>query len=85
MEVHNKASLSSGLSSEKAMYHTYMISRVFIPPWSLVMRDRKLLDQTLRAQAAGTLVSPSARSYDLAAAKSRKFLSRSETRHMAYV
>ncbi len=82
MEVHNEASLSSGLSSKKAMYHAYMISRVFIPPWSLVMRDRKLLDQTLRAQAAGTLVSPSAESYNHAAANSRKFLSRS-TRQMA--
>ena len=47
MEVHNEASLSSGLNSEKAMYHQYMISRAFIPPWSLVMRDRKLSDQTL--------------------------------------
>ena len=37
------------------------------------MRDRKLLDQTLPVKAAGTLVSPSARYYDLAAAKSRKF------------
>lgn len=35
----------------------YMISRAFIPPWSLVMRDRKLLDQTLLLKAAGTLVS----------------------------
>jgi len=73
MEVHNEASLSSGLNSEKGMYLSYMISRAFIPPWSLVMRDRKLLDQTLPVKAAGTLVSPSARSYDLAAAKSRKF------------
>ena len=47
MELHNEASLSSGLNSEKAMYHPYMISRAFIPPWSLVMRDRKLSDQTL--------------------------------------
>jgi hypothetical protein len=47
MEVHNEASLSSGLNSEKAMYHQYMISRAFIPPWSLVMRDRKLSDQAL--------------------------------------
>src|SRR5688572_15678692 len=47
MEVHNEASSSSGLNSEKAMYHQYMISRAFIPPWSLVMRDRKLSDQTL--------------------------------------
>ena len=45
------------------------------------MRDRKLLDQTLRAQAAGTLVSPSAESYNHAAAKSRKFLSRSNKTH----
>ena len=29
------------------MYYEYMISRAFIPPWSLVMRDRKLSDQTL--------------------------------------
>ena len=71
-KMHNEASLSSGLNSEKAMYHEYMISRAFIPPWSLVMRDRKLSDQTLLAKAAGTLVSPSARSYNLAAAKSRK-------------
>lgn len=35
----------------------YMISRAFIPPWSLVMRGRKLLDQTLPLKAAGTLVS----------------------------
>jgi hypothetical protein len=56
--VHNEASLSSGLNSEKAMYLSYMISRAFIPPWSLVMRDRKLSDQTLRVTAAGTLVSP---------------------------
>jgi len=41
------------------MYHQYMISRAFIPPWSLAMRDRKLLDQTLPVQAIGTLVSPS--------------------------
>ena len=45
--MHNEASLSSGLNSQKAMYHQYMISRAFIPPWSLVMRDRKLSDQTL--------------------------------------
>jgi len=70
--MHNKVSLPSGLNSEKAMYHEYMISRAFIPPWSLVMRDRKLSDQTLLVKAAGTLVSPSKRSYDLAAAKSRK-------------
>jgi hypothetical protein len=67
--VHNEASWASGLNSEKDMYLSYMISRVFIPPWSLVMRDRKLLDQTLRVTAAGTLVS--ARSYNHAAAKSR--------------
>jgi hypothetical protein len=42
------------------MYYEYMISRAFIPPWSLVMRDRKLSDQTLLVKAAGTLVSPSA-------------------------
>ena len=70
--MHNEASLSSGLNSEKAMYLQYMISRAFIPPWSLVMRDRKLSDQTLPVKAAGTLVSPSARSYDLAAEKSPK-------------
>lgn len=35
----------------------YMISRAFIPPWSLVMRSRKLSDQTLPLKAAGTLVS----------------------------
>lgn len=36
----------------------YMISRAFIPPWSLVMRGRKLLDQTLlpTRKEAGTLV-----------------------------
>lgn len=48
--MHNKVSLPSGLNSEKAMYHEYMISRAFIPPWSLVMRDRKLSDQTLLEQ-----------------------------------
>ena len=58
--MHDEASLPSGLNSEKAMYHQYMISRAFIPPWSLVMRDRKLSDQTLLLKAAGTLVSPSA-------------------------
>ena len=47
MEMHNEASLPSGLKSKKAMYLQYMISRAFIPPWSLVIRDRKLLDQTL--------------------------------------
>lgn len=73
--MHNGASLSSGLISKKAMYLQYMISRVFIPPWSLVMRDRKLSDLTLPVKAAGTLVSPSARFYDHAAAKSRKLLS----------
>src|SRR6476646_8533000 len=72
MDMHNEASLSGGLNSKKAMYHQYMISRAFIPPWSLVMRDRKLSDQTLLVKAAGTLVSPSARSYDLGARKSRK-------------
>jgi hypothetical protein len=51
--------LASGLNSKKAMYHQYMISRAFIPPWSLAMRDRKLLDQTLPVRAIGTLVSPS--------------------------
>jgi hypothetical protein len=56
--MHNEISLPSGLNSKKAMYLPYMISRAFIPPWSLVMRDRKLSDQTL-LQAAGTLVSPS--------------------------
>ncbi len=35
----------------------YMISRAFIPPWSLVLRGRKLLDQTLPLKAVGTLVS----------------------------
>jgi len=75
--MHNEASLSSGLSSEKAMHHQYMISRAFIPPWSLVMRDRKLLDQTLLAKAAGTLVSPSAQIYIFAAAKSRKLRAQS--------
>ena len=45
--MHNEASLPSGLKFEKAMYLQYMISRAFIPPWSLVMRDRKLSDQTL--------------------------------------
>ena len=59
MEIHNEASLPSGLNTEKAMYLRYMISRAFIPPWSLVMRDRKLLDQTLPVRAVGTLVSPS--------------------------
>jgi hypothetical protein len=65
--------LASGLNSKKAMYHQYMISRAFIPPWSLAMRDRKLSDQTLPVQAAGTLVSPSERFYDRVAEKSRKF------------
>ena len=73
MEMHNEASLPSGLKPEKAMYLQYMISRAFIPSWSLVMRDRKLSDQTLPVKAAGTLVSPSVRSYDLAAEKSPKF------------
>ena len=41
----------------KGHVHQYMISRAFIPPWSLVMRGRKLLDQTLPLKAAGTLVS----------------------------
>jgi hypothetical protein len=63
--------LASGLNSKKAMYQ-YMISRAFIPPWSLAMRDRKLLDQTLPGKAIGTLVSPSIGLYDLAAEKSRK-------------
>ncbi len=72
--MHNESSLPSGLNSKKAMHLLYMISRVFIPPWSLVMRDRKLSDQTLPVKAAGTLVSPSVRSYNLAAAKSRKLL-----------
>jgi hypothetical protein len=76
MEMHHEASLPSGLSSERAMY---MISRAFIPPWSLVMRDRKLLDQTLPVTEAGTLVSPYAGFYDLAAAKSRTFLAQSST------
>jgi len=74
MEMHHEASLPSGLKSEKAMYLQYMISRAFIPPWSLVMRDRKLSDQTLPVKAAGTLVSPSVRSYGLAAEKSPKLL-----------
>jgi hypothetical protein len=64
--------LASGLNSKKAMYHQYMISRAFIPPWSLAMRDRKLLDQTLPGKAIGTLVSPSIELYDLAPGKSRK-------------
>jgi len=55
------------------MYHLYMISRAFIPPWSLAMRDRKLSDQTLPVKAVGTLVSPSIRAYTLAAEKSRTF------------
>jgi len=54
------------------MYHQYMISRAFIPPWSLAMRDRKLLDQTLPEKAIGTLVSPSTWLYDRATEKSRK-------------
>jgi hypothetical protein len=84
MEVHNEASLSSGLNSKKAMYHQYMISRAFIPPWSLVMRDRKLSDQTLPVKAAGTLVSPSQQtqqSYNLATRKSRKLPHRSGKLH----
>ena len=64
---------ASGLNSKKAMYHQYMISRAFIPPWSLAMRDWKLSDQTLPAKAVGTLVSPSIRPYTHVAEKSRKF------------
>jgi hypothetical protein len=63
------------------MYHQYMISRAFIPPWSLAMRDRKLSDQTLPVQAAGTLVSPSERFYDLVAEKSRKSSTRQMGQH----
>lgn len=43
------------------------------------MRDRKLSDQTLPVKAAGTLVSPSGESYDLATAKSRNFSQPSST------
>jgi hypothetical protein len=35
--------LASGLNSKKAMYHQYMISRAFIPPWSLVMTKPETL------------------------------------------
>lgn len=58
------------------MYHLYMISRAFIPPWSLAMRDRKLSDQTLPVKAVGTLVSPSIRFYDPVTEKSRTFPTR---------
>ena len=36
------------------------------------MRDRKLSDQTLPIQEAGTLVSPLVKTYDLATTKSRR-------------
>ena len=46
MEMHNKASCRK-VKFPKGHVPQYMISRVFIPPWSPVMRGRKLLDQTL--------------------------------------
>jgi hypothetical protein len=68
--------LAERVKFRKGHVPQYMISRAFIPPWSLVMRDRKLLDQTLPVTEAGTLVSPLARTYDLAAAKSRRLCTR---------
>jgi len=44
--MHNEASCWKVIFP-KGHVPQYMISRVFIPPWSLVMRGRKLLDQTL--------------------------------------
>jgi hypothetical protein len=57
IEMHNEASCWKVIFP-KGHVPQYMISRVFIPPWSLVMRGRKLLDQTLppRRKKAGTLV-----------------------------
>jgi hypothetical protein len=57
MEMHNEASCWK-VEFPKGHVPPYMISRVFIPPWSLVMRGRKLLDQTLlpTRKEAGTLV-----------------------------
>ena len=55
--MHNEASCWK-VTFPKGHALQYMISRVFIPPWSLVMGGRKLLDQTLslREKKAGTLV-----------------------------
>jgi len=55
-ELHNEASCWK-FKFPKGHAPQYMISRVFIPPWSLVMGGRKLLDQTLlpRRKKAGTL------------------------------
>ena len=55
----SRSPLAERVKFRKGHVPAYMISRAFIPPWSLVMRDRKLLDQTLPTKEAGTLVSPS--------------------------
>ena len=46
MEMHNEVSCWK-VKFPKGHVPQYTISRVFIPPWSLIMRGRKLLDQTL--------------------------------------
>ena len=52
----SRSPLAERVKFRKGHVPAYMISRAFIPPWSLVMRDRKLLDQTLPTKEAGTLV-----------------------------
>jgi len=53
----SRSLLAERVKFRKGHVPAYMISRAFIPPWSLVMRDRKLLDQTPPVKEAGTLVS----------------------------
>jgi hypothetical protein len=46
VKMHNEPPVGK-VKFPKGHVPQYMISRVFIPPWSLVMRGRKLLDQAL--------------------------------------